>query len=90
MKRLLLALGLCSADDEPIAFEDDEPGTPYLAFEWIGRRNYLGELKRGKVAADGARKREFRWRSLARRLGAVDATALRDLGAVSRLALAVA
>lgn len=32
-----------------------EPG--YIAFEWIGLRNYLGEHSRGRVATDGERKR---------------------------------
>lgn len=30
---------------------------PYVAFEWIGRRNYLGELSMGKKAADDKRSR---------------------------------
>lgn len=30
---------------------------PFVAFEWIGERNYLGELRRGEVAPDESRSR---------------------------------
>jgi hypothetical protein len=38
---------------------DDAPGSPHgaVAFEWIGRRNYLSETSYGRVSADTARKR---------------------------------
>lgn len=37
---------------------------PYVAFEWIGERNYLGELLRGKVAPDNKRTRGANFTSL--------------------------
>ena len=37
---------------------------PYVAFEWIGRQNYLGELLRGEVAPDDARTRGANFTSL--------------------------
>ena len=37
---------------------------PYVAFEWIGKRNYLGELLRGKVAPDDGRTRGANFTSL--------------------------
>lgn len=40
---------------EVLPFESDGQG--YVAFEWIGARNYLGELALGSPAADGARGR---------------------------------
>lgn len=46
---------------EVLPFVADEPLTdgylPYVAFEWIGERNYLGELKIGRVALDSERTR---------------------------------
>ena len=41
---------------------DNSPG--YMAFEWIGERNYLAEGRGGKVARDGARKRVQHFTSL--------------------------
>ncbi len=38
--------------------------SPYVAFEWIGERNYLGELLRGEEAPDGARTRGANFTSL--------------------------
>ncbi len=37
---------------------------PYVAFEWIGERNYLGELRRGEVARDDGRTRGANFTSL--------------------------
>ena len=37
---------------------------PYVAFEWIGERNYLQEHARGKVARDGERTRGANFTSL--------------------------
>ena len=37
---------------------------PFVAFEWIGERNYLGELSRGKVAPDLGRTRGAGFTSL--------------------------
>ena len=37
---------------------------PYVAFEWIGERNYLGELRRGEVAPDDGRTRGANFTSL--------------------------
>lgn len=37
---------------------------PYVAFEWIGERNYLGELTRGNVARDGERTRGANFTSM--------------------------
>ncbi|WP_242392202.1 PGN_0703 family putative restriction endonuclease [Anaeromyxobacter oryzisoli] len=45
---------------EVLRFElDDLPGSPagYVAFEWIGRKNYLRETSYGRVAADDERDR---------------------------------
>ncbi len=46
---------------EVLPFSGDLPlrdgASPYVAFEWIGERNYLGELSAGKVANDEARTR---------------------------------
>ena len=53
---------------EVLAMEADGPlrdGTyPYIAFEWIGERNYLGELRRGEVAPDEGRSRGANFTSL--------------------------
>ena len=37
---------------------------PFVAFEWIGKRNYLGELRRGEVAPDDGRTRGANFTSL--------------------------
>ena len=37
---------------------------PFVAFEWIGERNYLGELRRGEVAPDEGRTRGASFTSL--------------------------
>ncbi len=37
---------------------------PYVAFEWIGKQNYLGERLRGKVATDDGRTRGANFTSL--------------------------
>ncbi len=37
---------------------------PYVAFEWIGKLNYLGELRRGEVALDDGRTRGANFTSL--------------------------
>ena len=37
---------------------------PYVAFEWIGERNYLGELRRGEPAPDEGRTRGASFTSL--------------------------
>lgn len=37
---------------------------PFVAFEWIGERNYLGELLRGQTAPDGRRTRGASFTSL--------------------------
>ena len=47
--------------------KDDPPlsgSLPYVAFEWIGERNYLGELRRGSVAQDAERTRGTSFTSL--------------------------
>ena len=38
--------------------------SPFVAFEWIGERNYLGELRGGKVAPDEGRTRGASFTSL--------------------------
>ena len=51
-----------------LPFELDEKlkdgSSPYVAFEWIGERNYLKELSGGKVASDRGRKRGANFTSL--------------------------
>ncbi len=37
---------------------------PFVAFEWIGQRNYLGELSGGRVASDDGRTRGANFTSL--------------------------
>ncbi|MYD98233.1 MAG: hypothetical protein F4X98_12740 [Gammaproteobacteria bacterium] len=53
---------------EVLPFTDDEPlddgAPPYVAFEWIGARNYLDEHRRGRVAADHERTRGAGFTSL--------------------------
>lgn len=53
---------------EMLPFELDRcpngEGAGYMAFEWIGERNYLEERRRGKVARDDARKRGQHFTSL--------------------------
>ena len=50
--------------EEVLAFTEDEPlddgAPPYMAFEWIGTKNYLGEHRRGRVAPDHERTRGAR------------------------------
>ena len=41
-----------------------DSSTPYVAFEWIGERNYLGELRSGEVALDDDRTRGANFTSL--------------------------
>ena len=42
--------------EEVLPFCEDEPlddgAPPYMVFEWIGTKNYLGEHRRGRVATD--------------------------------------
>ena len=53
---------------EMLPFEADCPladaSHPYVAFEWIGQQNYLGELNHGKVAPDKGRTRGAGFTSL--------------------------
>ena len=53
---------------EVLGFSDDDPlndgAHTCVAFEWIGKRNYLGEHKRGKVASDHERTRGSGFTSL--------------------------
>ena len=53
---------------EMLPFEADRPladgSRPYVAFEWVGQQNYLGELRRSKVAPDEGRTRGARFTSL--------------------------
>ena len=53
---------------EMLPFEADRPladgSRPYVAFEWIGQQNYLGELSHGKVAPDEGRTRGAGFTSL--------------------------
>jgi hypothetical protein len=37
--------------------EREKPAPHYIAFEWIGAKNYLGELRAGKPASDSSRTR---------------------------------
>ena len=59
LKSVLQSLGYSVSEILPFIL--DKPlhngSHPYLAFEWIGQKNYLGELKLGKVAADDDRDR---------------------------------
>ena len=59
LKLVLRGLGYDVAEMLPFELDrcpsDNAPG--YMAFEWIGERNYLAEGRDGKVARDGARKR---------------------------------
>ena len=59
-------LGYDAVEMLPIELDDPLPNRtlPFVAFEWIGERNYLGELSRGKVAADEARTRGAGFTSL--------------------------
>ena len=54
--------------DEVLPFTEDESlddgAPPYVAFEWIGAKNYLGEHLRGRVAADHERTRGAGFTSL--------------------------
>ena len=53
---------------EMLPFEADCPladaSHPYVAFEWIGQKNYLGEFRHGKVAPDEGRTRGAGFTSL--------------------------
>ena len=67
--RLALVLrGLGYNVAEVLPFTLDRMGTgnacPYVAFEWIGERNYLGELAGGKVVSDDGRTRGAGFTSL--------------------------
>lgn len=67
--RLALVLqGLGYDVAEVLPYSSDRVGSrkidPYVAFEWIGERNYLGELARGKVASDRERTRGAGFTSL--------------------------
>lgn len=59
LKKILLSIGYPAA--EVLPFEEDEPlpdGTkPYIAFEWIGKHNYLNETRYGSIATDLSRSR---------------------------------
>lgn len=63
---VLRALGYDVEEVLPFALDrtSADQSTPYIAFEWIGARNYLGELSHGKVAADHLRKRGAGFTSL--------------------------
>ena len=62
----LVLRGLGYEVAEMLPFELDRSGDscPYVAFEWIGKRNYLGEHVRGKVARDNERTRGANFTSL--------------------------
>ena len=53
---------------EMLPFNGDQPlpdgSLPFVVFEWIGKRNYLGERRRGEVAADEGRTRGASFTSL--------------------------
>jgi hypothetical protein len=57
--RVLIDMGYSVSDVLP--FESDDPlrdgVSPLVVFEWIGERNYLGELKMGRLARDSERTR---------------------------------
>ncbi len=59
-------LGYDAVEMLPIELDDPLPdgASPFVVFEWIGQRNYLGELSRGNVAADEARTRGAGFTSL--------------------------
>ena len=54
--------------EEMLAIDGDralrDGSRPFVAFEWIGERNYLGELRGGEVAPDDGRTRGARFTSL--------------------------
>lgn len=60
--------GLGYDAEEAIVIDADEVlrdgSRPYVAFEWVGERNYLGELRRGEVAPDDGRSRGANFTSL--------------------------
>ena len=63
---VLRALGYDVADILPFEL-DRQPSdktAPFVAFEWIGEKNYLGELTHGKVAPDRGRQRGAGFTSL--------------------------
>lgn len=66
LSTVLRGLGYDVAEMLPFELDrcpsDGAPG--YMAFEWIGKRNYLGEHFRGSVAEDGKRKRGQNFTSL--------------------------
>lgn len=61
-------LGLGYDVEEMLAIDGECPlrngSRPFVAFEWIGKRNYLGELRRGEVAPDDGRTRGASFTSL--------------------------
>ena len=63
---VLCKLGYDVAQMLPLVLDGKLTGDscPYVAFEWIGERNYLKELRRGKVAPDGGRSRGANFTSL--------------------------
>ena len=65
LAEVLRGLGYDVAEMLPIysdALPSDEQ--PFVAFEWIGEKNYLGELRGGHVALDDGRSRGARFTSL--------------------------
>jgi hypothetical protein len=63
---VLRALGYDVAEVLPFDLDGVLPngGVPYVAFEWIGEKNYLRELTHGKVAPDQPRQRGAGFTSL--------------------------
>ena len=54
---LLKALGYADVDEALPIVDDHGEGDGYVAFEWIGRKNYLGEGRGGKPTPDEQRTR---------------------------------
>lgn len=63
---VLRDLGYDVAEVLPFDLDGQPSGkaAPFVAFEWIGERNYLGELTHGKVAPDQPRQRGAGFTSL--------------------------